>query len=194
MSRRSFRNFLTSLRAMQVEDGDLPRVSDDVQMIYQMDDFSMFTSSQYGSGGTLSGLAGHHMMMQLEVRSPFGVVIEYGTIVTQGGSAPLLNGWWTQETANTIVGAVTPLLAIQQGPPPESIFTAGTILSANVPTERFSIDGNRGDGIAGLFLRGRPEGGPSQFLAVFQGGAGSGNSFGLRWRELSRDRDRGRRV
>jgi len=191
MARITKRNFLTTLQGMQVDvTGIGPHISQDVQMVYEMDDFSKYSSSQYASGGTISGVVGNHVCMQLEVRSRFGVVIEFGTIVTQGAGFPLLNGWWLQETANTIAGALSPLLAIQSGPPPDSIFTAGTILSANVPTERFSFDGNNGLGIAGLFIGGRPENGPSQFLAVFQGGSGTGNSCGLRWRELSHPRNR----
>lgn len=187
MARRSLRNFITQFRAMELDDTELgPKVSEDIQLTYQMDDFSRYTRGQYAAGGFFSATA-NNPFMQLEVRSPFGVIVEYMGF-TFLSPTPQAIGFWLQDTANDIEGPVQ-RLAITAGPAPDSIALFGHILGANIPTNRFAILSDRGafPGINGLFIPGRPPNGPSQFLACFLSGTTS-NNFGIRWTELNKHR------
>jgi len=189
MARRSLRNFITQLRAMAVDDTELgPNVSEDIQLTYQLDDFSRYTRGEYASGGFFTGVGGDHQFMQLEVRSPFGAIIE-SVVFTFLSTTPQSMGVMLQTTAFPIIGGVE-RLAISSGPPPDSIALHGVIDAPDIPQNRFMCLSDRfgGQGIEGLFIPGRPPGGPSHFFGAFLSGAGSSNNQAIRWTELNKYR------
>jgi len=189
MARRSLRNFITQLRAIQVDDTELgPNVSQDIQMVYQMDDFSRYTRGQYASGGFFSGAANEHQFIELEVRAPFGAIIE-SIGFTFLSSTPQAQGMFMDTVGSTVIGGVE-RVAITSGPAPDCIALHGRIDTGDLPTARFMILSDRwgGQGLNGLFIPGRPPGGPSQFLGCFLSGAGSSNNQGIRWTELNKHR------
>jgi len=185
MPRRSLRNLFPALRSADVDvSGAGARVSDDIQMTYQMGDLTPYSYSYYGAGGFILGAPARVALMQLEIRGTNGVIIELANwaLSTVTGYA------WIDPTPAAIAGATVGELGFSEGKPPESIFTKGTLLGSEIPGSGLSgflsYDGNdrSGRGLGGLYIRGVAPG-VGKFLKMVNPIPAAGTHCGLRWRE-----------
>jgi len=180
--RTSSRNLLAAFAALQIDDRATgPKVSDDIQLVYIVDDATSLSESHVGTGGTEAAVAGEHGIMSLQCNNPGGLVVETASVLQvpffgNEASAQI----WTSAVVPTITGPAAPLLELQQGPSSQANVLQGTITTANIPGGASRYLNQNGNAPAGFLLRN------GQFFNIAFSVVNVATALGLRWRELSR--------
>jgi len=184
MARTSTRNYQTAFRSVQVDDSaNGPDVSQDVQMVYLVDDLREATYIDAGAGGQEAAVVGEHGFMALECRVPRGVQVIQVTMSLQTPADGTDIRLWTAATLPTVTGAANMLTTLRtvglQGLPaaPLSISQRATIATAAIPAATFRMVDLAGF-VPGFFLN------EGQFFNVAFGTANTAVNLGIRWREL----------
>ncbi len=182
MARRSTRNLILAFRAAEVDDQSIgPDVSEDVQLVYVVDNISESTESHAGVGGSEGAVLGEHGIISIQARNPRGLIIEAAQMVQSvffGNETTQLA--WTADTVVAITAPGTPLTMLQSGPTPQAGISQGTIPTATIAVGAFRSVNNSSEGLRGFFLE------QGRFMFLVHPVANVATEFGLRWRELSR--------
>lgn len=184
MGRTSVRNFQTLFRAVGVDDAaGGPDVSDDIQLVYIVEDIQKLTNIDAGGGTTEAAVVGEHAFLGFQCRAGHGsevVQINMSIAIPAFGEELRV---WTSGTQPALTGAATILTALRttglQGLPaaPENPLTSATIATAAIPATAFRYANV--DGFALPFFVNQ-----GQFFNVAFGAANVAVNSGMRWREL----------
>lgn len=184
MARTSIRNFLTALRAVGIDDAQQgPEVSEDVQLVYLVDDLRERTYIDAGAGGAEGAVVGEHGFMTLQCRVPSGALVTQVTMTDLLPTDGLELLAWTSAALPTVTGIAAMLTALRttglQGLPaaPLSISSRATIATANIPATTFRFV-NQAGFASPFFLN------EGQFFNVAFLAANVAVDLGIRWREL----------
>lgn len=184
MGRTSLRNFLTAFRAIRVDDAIRgPEVSDNVQMVYIVDDLRQITNIDAGAGGQEAAVVGEHGFLALECLVAQGIEVIQVTMSLQTPADGTDIRLWTAATLPTVTGAANMLTTLRttglQGLPaaPLSISLRATIATAAIPAATFRMVDSQGF-VPPFFLNN------GQFFNVAFGTANTAVNLGIRWREL----------
>lgn len=184
MARTSRRNFLSVFRSIQVDaDARGPDVSNDVGLVYIVDDVRQRTAIDAGSGTTEAAVIGEHAIISLQCRVPGGMEVHQITMNIQipafgttlrlwtSGAEPVITG------PNTLVTVLRTTGLVGQPEAPLSVARAGTILTAAIPADTFRyLDAS---GFTPPFWLNS-----GQFFNVAFATANLAVDMGIRWREL----------
>lgn len=184
MARTSIRNFLTAFRAVDVDDSAAgPEVSQDVQLVYVVDDLRESTYIDAGAGGAEGAVVGEHGFVTLQCRVPGGLLITQVTMTDLLPSDGLELLSWTSATLPTVTGIAVMISALRttglQGLPaaPLSVASRATIATAQIPATTFRFLNQAGFAQPFLLNQG-------QFFNVAFLAANVAVDLGIRWREL----------
>jgi len=193
MPRRSRRNILDALAAVEIDvAGKGANVSDDIQLVYVLDDIREPLYA-YGAIGEFTASAGGRIhILQIECRNPRGLIIDE-LVGVNTGSSRLVVKCNTQSAAEPNIlpaplGQLEPL-GISEGRPTAAEARSGTVPSGQFnggrPGFTVSFAMNAHDPIYtalpgalhGLFI------GNGRFLVMLQDGT-TFSQWSLRWHEL----------
>jgi len=182
VARRSTRNLLRMFQAADVDDQSIgPDVSEDIQLVYVVDDVSESTVTWAGTGGNEGAVVGEHGILRIECRNLRGLMIDgfdAHQVPAFGNEATI--HVWISAAAPTITGPAGPLIALQSGPPAEASPIIGTITTANIASgayRKLSLQ----SGVWEPFFVAN-----TRFFNIAYGTANVAVDLGIRWRELSR--------
>jgi len=182
MPRTSSRNLLAAFTALQIDDRARgAQVSDDIQMVYVIDDATSLSESHVGTGGTEAAVVGEHGVMSLQCNNPGGLVVDTASAIQVpffGNEAS--TRVWTSAVVPTITGPASPTFELLQGPSSQAIVQQGTIATANIPAGASRYLNQNGNAIEGFLLR------DGFFFNMAFSVVNVATALGLRWRELSR--------
>ncbi len=185
MGRTSFRNFLTAFRAISVDDATRgPEVSEDVQLVYVVDELARGSSIDGGAGGNEAAVVGEHAIITLECRNAGGVEITQVTAsINIPANGTVLRAWTSGVQPVGITGPASMIAVLRttglQGLPaaPTAATTRGTIPTASLPVDTFQwVDLHQ---FAPPFFINQ-----GQHFNVAFGPANLACVLGIRWREL----------
>lgn len=162
-----------------------PDVSDDVQLVYVVDELRRLTAIDAGSGTTEAAVVGEHGMVSLQCRVSGGMEIIQLTmnLTAPAAAGTILRAWTTAIEPVNMTGPANLITALRtvgligQPAAPLSIARAGTLPTASIPATTFRWLNTSGF-YAPFFLN------EGQFFNVVFGTANVGVDIGIRWREL----------
>jgi len=183
MARTSTRNFQTAFRSISVDDSAAgPEVSQDVQMVYVVDDLRQSTYIDAGAGGGEGAVVGEHGFMTLECRNPRGLLVTQVTMTDLLPTDGLELLAWTSAVLPTVTGIAVMLTALRttglQGLPaaPVSVSSRATIATANIAVGTFRFLNTAGFQQPFFINEG-------QFFNVVFLASNVAVDLGIRWRE-----------
>jgi len=184
MARTSIRNFLTAFRHVGVDaTAEGPDVSQDVQMVYVVDDLRQTSYIQGGSGTIEAAVAVENAIISIECRVPRGMEIEQITIEDAVAGFGDQIECWTSATEPTITGVANLVTALRttglagQPAAPLSIARVGTIATGAIPASAFRYNGQQGFTPRFFINQG-------QFFNAAAAEANVLKNVAIRWREL----------
>jgi len=185
MGRTSTRNFQTAFRAVAVDDSASgPDVSQDVQLVYLVEDLHRFRIQTAGATADEGAVVGEHAFLSLEINTPEGV--EILQVSAHGSATPtdvLIVRFWTSQTLPTVTGVAGVVTPLRTG---ERSVTArlqtATIATAAIPATAFRQLTDVP--FQEQYLVGPSASGTIQFFNIALGTANLAAIMGLRWREL----------
>ncbi len=170
---------------MRVDDATRgPEVSENVQLVYVVDELRRITSIDAGAGGNEAAVIGEHGFFSVECRNPGGLEIDQVTMtipVPAGGT--VLRAWTSQIQPVGITGPASLLTVLRtvglQGLPagPLGIATSATIATASIPVTTFQWVDQAGFQAPFFINQG------THFNVAF-GAVNVAIALGVRWREL----------
>jgi len=183
MARRSTRNYQIAFRSVGVDDSAQgPDVSQDVQLVYVVDDLRQTTYIDGGTGAAEAAVAGEHGFITLQCRNPRGLEV---TQITMSNQVPAFGNFlhvWTSAVIPTITGAATLVTALRTtglaglGGAPLSQAQTATIPTAQLATGAFRYIDVQGFSPRFFINEG-------QFFNVAFSVANTATDSGIRWRE-----------
>ncbi len=185
MGRTSFRNFLTAFRAISVDDATRgPEVSEDVQLVYVVDELRRITVIDAGAGGNEAAVVGENAVVSVECRNAGGLEITQVTMTAPvPASGTVLRAWTSAIQPVGFTGPATLLTVLRttglQGLPagPLGLATSATFATASIPVTTFQWVDQAGFQ-APFFIN------QGQHFNVAFGVANFAIALGIRWREL----------
>jgi len=121
MPRTSKRNLNVVYEQMDLDvTGKGSKVSDDIQLTYQLGDFERYTQTQLGASGFTSAAAGLRGMMYIEILAPRGMIFWQVAEIAQASTANDFIIVGSQGTRPEIVGEDEVGFTIVGGAPPLS--------------------------------------------------------------------------
>lgn len=185
MGRTSFRNFLTAFRAIRVDDATRgPEVSEDIQLVYVVDDLRRITAIDAGAGGNEAAVVGENAFVSVECRNAGGLEITQVTMtipVPAGGT--VLRAWTSALQPVGLTGPATLLTVLRttglQGLPagPLGVATSATFATGSIPATTFQWVDQAGFQAPFFISQG-------QHFNVAFGAVNVAVALGIRWREL----------
>jgi len=185
VARTSTRNFQTAFRAVAVDDSaNGPDVSQDVQLVYLVDDMHRTRIQTAGGTASEAAVVGEHAFVSLEINTPEGV--EILQVSAHGSATPtdvLEVLFWTSQVHPTVTGIGGVITPLRTGDRPLTArMQTATIATASIPAAAFRqltdvpFDNQ--------YMVGPSAVGVVQFFNVVLGTANLAAIMGLRWREL----------
>jgi len=166
-------------QAAEVDDQSIgPDVSEDIQLVYTVDDVSESTFSYAGVGGNEGAVVAEGGAFQILCRNARGLIVDSANI--WNGLPTLAENIVVASTAvafGVLTGPAGPTIVLQSGPSPEALVEQGTTALLTAGEFRWL---NSIDGLKGFFLAN------GETLTLRYEPTNTSVSYGIRWRELSR--------
>ncbi len=184
MARTSTRNFVRGFFGLQVDPSESaqgPEVSQAAQLSYTADDLREVGYFYGGVGSSEAAVVGEHGILQIECRTPRGLLIDGIHFFGAGGAEGVVHIWEVavSPTITGPAGVVVPLRGGALGGPltPEARVITGTIATAAIAVGNLRM------------FSGDPWGGPfhirnGRFFQIVFGNNNTAVDMGIRWREL----------
>ncbi len=195
MARVSFRNILSALSAVKVDVGGKgAAVSDDIRLVYVLDDIRESLYAYGAIGEFTPAAAGRIHILQINCLNRRGLIIDE-LVGVHNGSAALgrLNVKCnTQDEAEPNIsppGGQPEPLAITEGLPTRAVAVSGTVPSGQFDGARpgFTVSFAMTPGELYCALPGALQGlfvGFNRFLVMLSDASNAGSQWSLRWHEL----------
>jgi len=185
MPRTSFRNLVELLSGAQIDaTGEGPDVSQDIQLIYNVDDLSRYTYTTVGVGIFITPAVGENSVIEIEVRNPLGIVVQSAQGYAFTGAAGENSRAWILNAAQVITAAAVVVPGLVAGPAAvQSVVIGGSIAFAGTPAGAYRWS-NHTHALQGLFVPGPLADGTTNFLTIEASRVGIGSSPTCIFREL----------